>query len=239
MPTTCSLRLFRAVETLDPAERDYWQGWINKREHLKREYPQGIPMRILFPDGLFNMHELYGAYCIGLDGRAWITSNSIEGCSVPGSHEVPLPWYLLFAWTRSYLASMDEALASLERAGNLIRTILEEQRFNLLQEESSIYLLQHCQPPHLASLAAYLASEDGVGYIELVYGDTGLACDPLIAERILEDKRLRIFPRQIATALEVLAAGQHFQAEQLLEEVCLIHRYLTSARLKNETYIKT
>lgn len=238
MSTTCSLRLFRAIDTLDPAERDYWQGWVNKREHLKREYPQGIPMRILFPAGIFSMRELHGAYCIGPDGRAWVTSASIEGCVIPGSREVPLPWYLLFAWTREYVASMDEALASLERAGNLIRAILEIQRFDLLREESCIYLLQHCRPPHIASLAAYLASEDGAGYIELVYGDTGLACDPLISGRILEDKRLHIFPRQIATALELLTAGQHLQAEELLEEVCLIHRYLTSAALQKQALVE-
>lgn len=229
MATTSSLRLFRSVEALEPAERAYWQAWITKREHLKREYPQGIPMRILFPAGIFSMRELHGAYCIGPEGKAWITSASIEGCTIPGPHEVPLPWYLLFAWSRDYVVSIDEALASLERAGCLIRSILETQRFDLVREESCIYLLQHCRPAHIASLAAYLASEDDTGYLELVYADTGLACDPLISGRILEDKRLHLFPRQIALALESMAAGQHGQADELLEEVCLIHRYLEAS----------
>ncbi|HPH01927.1 MAG TPA: hypothetical protein PK297_03100 [Spirochaetota bacterium] len=238
MPTTSSLRLFRAVDKLDPPEQAYWQGWINKREHLKREYPQGIPMRILFPTGLFSIRELHGAYCIGPDGRAWITSAGIEGCQIPGPREVPLPWYLLFAWTGDYVASLDEALASLERSGHLIRSILEHERFDLVREESCIYLLQHTLPSHIASLAAYLASEDDTGYIELAYGDTGLSCDPLISARILEDRRRHIFPRQIASALEYIAAGQHGPAEELLEEVCLIHRYLSSVHARESIAVE-
>ena len=84
-----------------------------------------------------------------------------------------------------------------------------------MREESCIYLLQHTLPSHIASLAAYLASEDDTGYIELAYGDTGLSCDPLISARILEDRRRHIFPRQIASALEYIAAGQHGPAEEL------------------------
>lgn len=226
MPTTSSLRLFRNLDSLDPDDREYWRGYIAKREHLKREYPQGIPMRILYPTGLFNARELHGAYTIDGSGRPFIASAEIAGTSLPGPREIPLSWYLLFAFADSYVAPLDVALASLERAGRMLGTILDSRRFDLVREESSVYFLQRCQPQDVAGLAAFLGSEDDLGFIELQYGDTGLACDPLIAARILEDKRTHLFPRQLAAALDALVDGNHALAEELFEEVCLIHRYL-------------
>jgi hypothetical protein len=228
------LRLYRSIESLEPAEKEYWKAYITKREHLKREYPQGIPMRILFPSGVFEVKEFRGSYAIDGQGKIFVTSSEIDSASIPGPQEVPLPWYLLFTESERYLVGMDNALKALEANCALIRTALDHCRFSLTREESTIYFLQHCDPDNLAGLASYLACDDDVGFIELMYSDLGLDADPLIASRILEDKRMQLFPRQIHSALGALIDGNYSIAEDLFEEVCLIHRYLRASTVQEK-----
>ena len=238
MANKSCLRLYRSIESLESMEKGYWKTYIAKREHLKREYPQGIPMRVLFPSGVFDVKEFRGSYAIDGQGKIYVTSSEIESSFIPGPQEVPLPWYLLFTESERYLVSMSEALKALESSCALIKSVLARCRFNLTHEESTIYFLQHCQPDNLAGLASYLGCDDDVGFIELMYAELSLDADPLIASRILEDKRMQLFPRQIHSALGALAEGQYALAEDLFEEVCLIHRYLRECTIQEKTQPK-
>jgi len=239
MANKSCLRLYRGIESLEPIEKSYWKAYINKREHLKREYPHGIPMRVLFPTGVFDVKEFHGSYAIDGQGNIFVTSPTLESSSMAGPQEIPFPWYLLFTESDRYLVSMSGALKALEAACALIRNILDHCRFNLVREESTIYFLQHCQPDNLAGLASYLASEDDVGFIDLVYSDVSFGLDSLISSRILEDKRMLLFPRQISTALHALLEGNYSVAEDFLEEVCLIHRYLGEYKAKEAARSKS
>jgi hypothetical protein len=213
-------------------EKAYWKAHVTKREHLKREYPHGIPMHVLFPSGIFDVKEFKGSYAIDGHGKIFIASPEIKATSMPGPQEIPFPWYLLFLESEHYLIGMGAALRSLETGCHMIKQVLDQCRFNLIDEESIVYFLQHCQPTTVAGLASYLASEDDVGFVELCYSDLSLNADPLIAARILEDKRMLLFPRQIVSGLTALLEGNPGIAEDLLEEVCLIHRYLGESRVQ-------
>ncbi|MDR2734387.1 MAG: hypothetical protein LBC99_07085 [Spirochaetota bacterium] len=238
MAHASSLRLYRNIESLDMPEREYWKAHVTKREHLKREYPHGIPMHVLFPSGIFDAKEFKGSYAIDGQGTIFIASPEIKATSMPGPQEIPFPWYLLFLESEHYLTGMGAALHSLERGCMMIKHALDQCRFSLIEEESVVYFLQHCQPGTIAGLASYLASEDDVGFVELCYSDLSLGADPIIAARILEDKRMLLFPRQILAGLTALLEGSQSIAEELLEEVCLIHRYLGESKMQEKTRAK-
>jgi len=217
------------VESLDPAEKKYWVTYINKREHLKREYPDGIPMKILYPDGIFNIREKHGSYHVDKLGRYFVSSLELDGCMLPGPDEVPLHWYLLFTGARKYFSRIGEALHDFDTTKNRIAHILENLSFNLEKEKSTVYFLQQCGKQELDSFGKYLAQEDMEGYIELNYGEVEFLIDPLFADRIEEDKKKLIFPRQVISALDLIERNERRQANELFEEVCLIHRQIRRA----------
>ena len=217
------LRLFKKVETLDPAEKEYWIRYINKREHLKREYPEGIPMKIIYPDGIFNTREKHGSYHVDLEGNYYVASSELDGFILPGPQEVPLPWYLLFTGSDRYFRKTVDALDALDSAWKRISRILREKSFNLDREKATVYFLQQCNRATLESFLKYLRDEEEDGFMELNYGEVEFLIDPLFADRIEADKKKLIFPRQIMAGLEALEEDRHKDANEAFEEITLIH----------------
>jgi len=223
------LRLFKKVETLDHEEKEYWIRYINKREHLKREYPEGIPMKIIYPDGIFNTREKHGSYHVDLEGNYYVASSELDGFILPGPQEVPLPWYLLFTGSDTYFRKTVDALSALECARERISRILKEKSFNLEREKATVYFLQQCNRRGLESFLRYLKEEEQDSFMELNYGEVEFLIDPLFADRIESDKKKLIFPRQIMVGLEALDKGQHEEANEAFEEVSLIHSQIHGA----------
>ena len=217
------LRLFKKVETLEHAEKEYWIRYINKREHLKREYPEGIPMKIIYPDGIFNTREKHGSYHVDLEGNYYVASSELDGFILPGPQEVPLPWYLLFTGSKRYFRKSIEALDALDSAWKRISRILREKTFNLEQEKATVYFLQQCSRSALESFLKYLRDGEEDGFMELNYGEVEFLIDPLFADRIETDKKRLIFPRQIMAGLEALEQGRQKDANDAFEEISLIH----------------
>ncbi|MCK4906871.1 MAG: hypothetical protein KAS64_04945 [Spirochaetes bacterium] len=229
MATYSFLRIYRDIDTLEPDEKDYWTKYINKREHLKREYPEGIPMRVLYPEGAFNVREKHGSYYVDQDGKYFVSSLDIDGCMLPGPDEVPLSWYLLFTGSNSYFKRTGEALQVFGHNKNRIEYIVNNISFNLEKEKSTVYFLQQCDKQELNSFSKYLSQEDRRGFIELNYGEVEFLIDPLFADRIDKDKKKLIFPKQINKALDLIEKDERINANNLFEEVCLIHRQIKSA----------
>jgi hypothetical protein len=229
MATYSFLRIFRNIDSLEASERNYWLTYIHKREHLKNEYPEGIPMKVLYPEGVFNVREKHGSYHIDESGRLYVSSIELEGCVIPGPDEVPIPWYLLFTGSERYFRRIEEALAALEENRRRVVGLVENLSFNLEKESSTVYFLQQCSGQELDAFAKYLGQEDRQGFVELNYGEVEFLIDPLLAARIEEDKRRLLFPRQITAALELIDVGRRNSANELFEEVCLIHRQIRSA----------
>lgn len=229
MATYSFLRIYRAVETLEPAERKYWETYINKREHLKREYPEGIPMKVLYPEGLFNQQEKHGSYHVDEQGRQFVSSLELDGCMLPGPDEVPLSWYLLYTGANNYFRRIRSALSAFQGNRKRIERIIRECSFNLEKEKSTVYFLQQCGKQELEAFARYFSQEDREGFVELNYGEVEFLIDPLFADRIEEDKKKLLFPRQITSALELIDKDERASANDLFEEVCLIHRQIRGA----------
>lgn len=223
------LRLYKRVEDLEGAERDYWLKYINKREHLKREYPEGIPMKIIYPEGIFNTREKHGSYHVDLEGNYYVSSSDLDGFIVPGPQEVPLPWYLLFLEAKTYFRNTREALETLEMARNRITRLLKDTSFNLVTEKASVYFLQECNTAALDSFLQYLGEEEPSGFMELNYGEVAFLIDPIFADRIELDKKKLIFPGQIVHGLDALEKGDHARANDCFEEITIIHSQIRSA----------
>lgn len=224
MPTSSFLRLFIHTDKLDGSEQQYWETYINRREHLKREYPEGIPIKVLYPEGLNGASLRHGSYFINPDGEYFVSIPDNRDCLIPGNGNTPVYWYLLFLKHPNYFRNIAEALQSYRSARMRMEQAFRNLHFNLAEEPSTVAFLQKCAEKELHAFEHYLSGEDPAGYLELIYADFGTGLDPLLLDRLDEDRQRMIFPGMIERGLHALESGNRSEAERCFEEIILLEQ---------------
>lgn len=218
------LRLFIHTDKLDETEQHYWDTYINRREHLKREYPDGIPIKVLYPEGLNGAAVRHGSYYINPEGEYYVSIPDNPDCLLPGDRIIPIYWYLLFLDHGSYFRRTGDALHSFRQARRQFEAAYHGLSFNLAEEPSTVYVLKQCNSGNTIAFENYLSGEDPDGYLELIYADFGSDLDPLLLDRLDEDRSQLIFPRLIKRGLSALQQGARKEADLCFEELALLHR---------------
>ncbi len=231
MKKTSSLRIYRNLKSFDTTLRNRWKQQINKKEHLKLEYPNGIPMKILYHSGLFEDEFNRGKYRFDENGEFFVFSPDIDGCLINGNREVPLLWYLLFTGEDNYTISIKNANQNYHSNVEKLNTILTTKVSR--PKKANKYFLDQCSTKRLLAFEKFFFQEDENGFVELAYGNFKLSVNHIIADRVEEDKKKLLFPKEIQISLEYLLKEEYSKANSILVEITSIHQELTNNRINH------
>jgi len=231
MRKTSSLNIYRNINSLENSLKEQWEKAINIKEHLKLEYPDGIPMKVLYHSGIFEENFIAGRYKFDENGECFIFSPEIDGCLINGNREVPLVWYLLFTEENNYSINIEKAFLNYQTNIDKLEKILEQKSKGF--KDATKYFLNQCNQKQLLAFKNFFFQEDKQGFVELAYADFGISIKPIVTDRINEDKKKLLFPKEIQVGLDLLLKKEYSKANSILVEITSIHRELTSSTINH------